>query len=320
MMSIPSLDLNQFIHGSDQEKQTFVNKLGEAYEQIGFAAIKNHLLSESLVQDLYSTTESFFSLPIDTKLKYTDPNIAGQRGYTGWGKEHAKGSNVGDLKEFWHFGQYVPDELKQDFDYPDNMIVDEIPLFNTAGEKAFKALEETGKYMLRAMAIYLELDEDYFDKEILYGNSILRPIHYPPILNDPPEGAVRAGEHEDINLITLLMGASAQGLEILTKENKWVGVTSLKDHLVVNVGDMLQRLTNNKFKSTTHRVVNPPKEEWGKPRFSIPFFLHPKSEAKLNCLDSCVDENHPKAYEDITAGEYLTERLLEIGLLSDKKK
>ena len=320
MSIIPSLDLNQFVNGTAEEKAAFVESLGKAYEDTGFAAIKNHRLSETLEAQLYEASKQFFDLPLEVKLKYADDALAGQRGYTGWGKEHAKGKNVGDLKEFWHFGQYVPEELKDQFDYHDNIDVEELPHFNEVGEKAFKALEETGKYMLRAMALYLELDEFYFDSEIEYGNSILRPIHYPPILNEPPAGAVRAGEHEDINLITLLMGASAGGLEILTKENKWVGVTSLKDHLVVNVGDMLQRLTNNKFKSTTHRVVNPPRSEWSSPRYSIPFFLHPKSSTRLDCLESCIDENHPKQYDDISAGEYLTERLLEIGLLKNESK
>ncbi len=320
MSIIPSLDLAMFMHGDAQQKATFVDELGKAYETIGFAAIKNHLLSEDLEQRLYDQSQKFFEFPESVKLKYSDDALAGQRGYTGWGKEHAKGKNVGDLKEFWHFGQYVPDQLKSEFDYPDNLMVDELPEFNEVGEMAFKALEETGKYMLRAMAIYLELDEFYFDNEIQYGNSILRPIHYPPILDEPPLGAVRAGEHEDINLITLLMGASAGGLEILSKDNMWVGVTSLKDHLVVNVGDMLQRLTNNKFKSTTHRVVNPPRSEWAKPRYSIPFFLHPKSSTRLDCLEYCIDETHPKAYSDISAGEYLTERLLEIGLIKNESK
>ena len=314
MSIIPSLDLDQFVKGTAEEKAQFVNALGKAYEDTGFAAIKNHLLSEALETQLYDASKQFFDLPIELKLKYADEALAGQRGYTGGGKEHAKGKNVGDLKEFWHFGQYVPDNLKSDFEYFDNLEVTELKDFNRAGEEAFKALEETGKYMLRAMALYLGLDEFYFDSEIQYGNSILRPIHYPPIIDEPPVGAVRAGEHEDINLITLLMGASAGGLEILTKDNKWVGVTSLKDHLVVNVGDMLQRLTNNKFKSTTHRVVNPPRSEWSSPRYSIPFFLHPKSSTRLDCLPSCVDSEHPKQYNDISAGEYLTERLLEIGL------
>jgi isopenicillin N synthase-like dioxygenase len=320
MSIIPSLDLNLFVKGTPDEKAQFVDALGKAYEDTGFAAIKNHLLSEALETQLYEASKQFFGLPIDTKLKYADEALAGQRGYTGWGKEHAKGKNVGDLKEFWHFGQYVPDNLKSKFDYFDNITVEELEDFNSIGEQAFKALEETGKYMLRAMALYLGIDEFYFDSEIQYGNSILRPIHYPPIIEEPPAGAVRAGEHEDINLITLLMGASAGGLEVLTKDQKWVGVTSLKEHLVVNVGDMLQRLTNNKFKSTTHRVVNPPRSEWSSPRYSIPFFLHPKSSTRLDCLASCIDSNHPKQYDDISAGEYLRERLLEIGLLNNDSK
>ncbi|MCO4818646.1 MAG: isopenicillin N synthase family oxygenase [Bacteroidetes bacterium] len=320
MSIIPSLDLNLFVKGTPDEKAQFVDALGKAYEDTGFAAIKNHLLSEALETQLYEASKQFFGLPIDTKLKYADEALAGQRGYTGWGKEHAKGKNVGDLKEFWHFGQYVPDNLKSKFDYFDNITVEELEDFNSIGEQAFKALEETGKYMLRAMALYLGIDEFYFDSEIQYGNSILRPIHYPPIIEEPPVGAVRAGEHEDINLITLLMGASAGGLEVLTKDQKWVGVTSLKEHLVVNVGDMLQRLTNNKFKSTTHRVVNPPRSEWSSPRYSIPFFLHPKSSTRLDCLASCIDSNHPKQYDDISAGEYLRERLLEIGLLNNDSK
>jgi len=171
--------------------------------------------------------------------------------------------------------------------------------------------------MLRAIALYLNLDEFYFDDYIKYGNSILRPIHYGPI-KDAPKNAVRAGQHEDINLITLLMGASAEGLEVLDKQNNWIAITALPNQLVVNVGDMLQRLTNDKLRSTTHRVVNPPKEQWGTTRFSIPFFLHPVSEMRLDCLPNCVNETHPRKYDDISAGDFLTERLIEIGLLEKK--
>jgi isopenicillin N synthase-like dioxygenase len=167
--------------------------------------------------------------------------------------------------------------------------------------------------MLQAIALYLGLDEHYFDNYVHNGNSILRCIHYPPITQEP-KSAIRAEQHEDINLITLLVGASADGLEILTKQNEWVGVTSLPEQIVVNVGDMLQRLTNNKLRSTTHRVVNPKREHWHTSRFSMPFFLHPRSSMSLACLESCIDENHPKAYPDATAGEYLDERLREIGL------
>ncbi|MCB9261396.1 MAG: isopenicillin N synthase family oxygenase [Flavobacteriales bacterium] len=315
MINIPSLDLNLFVNGNESERKGFIDALGKAYEDIGFAAIKNHFLPDELSQMLYDEAKAFFALDTSIKNKYSDPKLSGQRGYTGWGKEHAKGSSVGDLKEFWHFGQYVPENRKLEFGYPENIHVAELPNFNKVGEQCYKLLEKTGKYMLRAMALYLKLDEHFFDNEIEFGNSILRPIHYAPITQEPPQGAVRAGQHEDINLITLLMGASAEGLQILTKDNRWVSVTSVENHLVVNVGDMLQRLTNNKFKSTTHRVVNPPKERWHEPRYSIPFFLHPRGDTRLDCLDSCIDLNHPKGYDDISAGEYLHERLVEIGLI-----
>src|SRR4029078_6036657 len=175
------------------------------------------------------------------------------------------------------------------------------------------AFEKSGTSLLQAIALYLGLEEHYFDEFVEEGNSIVRAIHYPPIVIEP-KSAIRAEQHEDINLITLLVGASAGGLEILTKQNEWVGVTSLPDQIVVNVGDMLQRLTNNRLKSTTHRVVNPPRELWHTSRFSIPFFLHPKSSMSLAALESCIDDKHLKAYEDATAGEYLDERLREIGL------
>jgi isopenicillin N synthase-like dioxygenase len=314
MTNIPSLDLNDFLSEDKSRKSSFIQDLGHAYEEIGFAALKNHFLNDELSEKLYQETREFFALSSDIKDKYSGESVAGQRGYTGWAKEHAKGRKTGDLKEFWHFGQYVPEPEKQNFEYPENIKVIELAEFNKVGEMTFKALEKTGMYMLRAMAIYLGLNEFYFDSEIMYGNSILRPIHYAPIHSEPEKGAVRAGAHEDINLITLLMGASAEGLEILKKDGVWVPVTAVENHLVVNVGDMLQRLTNNRFKSTTHRVVNPPKERWSEPRYSIPFFLHPKSVTRLDCLPSCISDSKPKFYKDISAGEYLEERLEEIGL------
>ena len=310
---IPSIDLNDFISGDLKRKEKFVQELGYAYEEIGFVAVKGHLLSEETAENLYQQVETFFNLPLAQKVSFENPEIAGQRGYIGFGKEHAKGRSVGDLKEFWHFGQEVEDNDPIKSEYPENIFVPEMPKFNHYGIKAYKELEETGKYMLRAIALYLGLDEFYFDAKIKNGNSILRPIHYPPITNEP-ESAVRSAEHEDINLITLLMGASAEGLEVLNKQGEWIGITALPEQLVVNVGDMLQRLTNNKLKSTTHRVVNPPKEKWGSSRFSIPFFLHPRSEMRLDCLESCVTSSYQLHYEPISAGEYLNERLLEIGL------
>jgi isopenicillin N synthase-like dioxygenase len=182
-------------------------------------------------------------------------------------------------------------------EYPDNVTVKEVAPFTPTFYTAYRAFEKSGTALLQAIALYLGLNEHYFDQYVHNGNSILRAIHYPPIQNEP-KSAIRAEQHEDINLITLLVGASADGLQILTKQNEWVGVTSLPEQIVVNVGDMLQRLTNNKLRSTTHRVVNPPRELWGTSRFSIPFFLHPRSEMNLTCLDGCIDEAHPKAYEN----------------------
>jgi isopenicillin N synthase-like dioxygenase len=310
---IPSIDLNDFLSGDDKRKEKFVQELGRAYEEIGFVALKGHLLTNETSNNLYQQVQNFFNLPLDKKVTFEDPEIAGQRGYVGFGKEHAKGRSEGDLKEFWHFGQEVEGDDPIRNEYPNNILVPELPAFNEFGIKAYKQLEETGKHMLRAIALYLGLDEFYFDSKIKNGNSILRPIHYPPITNEP-KSAVRAAEHEDINLITLLMGASAEGLEVLNKQGEWIAITALPEQLVVNVGDMLQRLTNNKLKSTTHRVVNPPREKWGTSRFSIPFFLHPRSEMRLDCLESCVTSTYQLHYEPISAGEYLNERLREIGL------
>ena len=310
---IPSIDLSDFLSNDAQRKQAFVNALGKAYEDIGFVAVKGHLLRDETSEKLYKACQDFFSMSEDQKRKYEIPGLAGQRGYTSFGKEHAKGRNEGDLKEFWHFGQIVEGDDPIKNEYPENVYVDEIPDFGKYGIEAYKALEETGKYMLRAIALYLGLDEFYFDDKIHHGNSILRPIHYPPITHEP-KSAVRAAEHEDINLITLLMGASAEGLQVLNKQGEWVDITALPEQLVVNVGDMLQRLTNNVLKSTTHRVINPPKEKWATPRFSIPFFLHPRSEMRLDCLPQCISASNPIAYEPISGGEYLMERLREIGL------
>ncbi|PTM03627.1 MAG: flavonol synthase [Bacteroidetes bacterium] len=312
-LGIPSVNLADFLSGDAQRKASFVQDLGKAYEEIGFVALKNHRLSDALSAELYQQVQNFFGLKEAQKKQYEIEGLAGQRGYTGFGKEHAKGRNTGDLKEFWHFGQYVEDNDPIAKEYPANVEVAELPRFNAVGKEAYQTLEDTGRDMLRALALYLGLDEFYFDAHIHNGNSILRPIHYPPITEEPKD-AVRAAEHEDINLITLLMGASADGLQVLNKQGEWLGVTALPGQIIVNVGDMLQRHTNNKLRSTTHRVVNPPKEAWGSSRFSIPFFLHPRSEMPLNCLENCIDSSKLKQYEDITAGEYLNERLREIGL------
>jgi isopenicillin N synthase-like dioxygenase len=316
---IPSLDLADFTSGETEKKAAFVKKLGDAYQNIGFVAIKNHGLSKELQDRLYAVIKKFFALPDEVKAKYEKPEIGFQRGYTGKGKEHAKGRNTGDLKEFYHVGQElssIPDSDPIKSEYPANIWPDEIPEFESIALDVYKTLENVGKNMLRAIALHLGLDEDYFENKVVYGNSILRQIHYFPIENPDqvPADAVRAAEHGDINLITLLMGASADGLQVLRKDGKWIPITALPEQLVVNVGDMLERLTNKKLKSTIHRVVNPPREMMHTSRYSIPFFMHPRSEMDLTCLESCIDDNNPKQFEDTIAGEFLEERLRELGL------
>lgn len=314
MNNIPSVDLSDFLADDPARKQKFIKEIGEAYEEIGFVALKGHFLSDELSANLYAEVKRFFELPTEIKKSYEIEGIGGQRGYTSFGKESAKGKKEGDLKEFWHFGQEVVGNDALKAEYPENVQVKEVPDFNKIGMEAYKNLEKTAIYVLRALALYIGLDEFYFDNYVINGNSILRPIHYPPIQGEP-KGAVRAAAHGDINLITLLMGASASGLEVQNKQGKWIPVTALPEQLVINVGDMLERLTNNKLRSTIHRVVNPPREEWGKSRFSIPFFTHPISEMSLNCITECITETHPKVYEDTTAGEFLNERLRELGLI-----
>lgn len=313
MSNIPSVDLADFLSDDPQRKQKFVDEIGTAYEEIGFVALRNHFLSDDLVEELYKEVKTFFALPLETKEKYEIPGLAGQRGYISFGKEHAKGKKEGDMKEFWHFGQEPEEDANLIEEYPENVVVKELKDFNHTGMEAYRMLEKTGIYVLRALALYIGLEQQYFDHWASNGNSILRPIHYPPI-EEEPKGAERAGAHGDINLITLLMGASSGGLQVLRKDNTWIDAIAQEDELVINVGDMLERLTNNKLRSTIHRVANPPKEEWGNPRYSIPFFMHPRSEMPLNGLDQCIDKAHPKAYSDITAGEFLHQRLVEIGL------
>jgi isopenicillin N synthase-like dioxygenase len=314
MQKIPSVDLRDFLSDDPARKQKFVNEIGKAFEEIGFVALKGHFLDEPLVEELYGEIKNFFSLPVETKYGYEIPGIGGQRGYVSFGKEHAKGRKEGDLKEFWHFGQYVDKDSKYAAEYPDNVEVIEFPNFNKVGKKAYQMLEKTGVYVLRALALHLGLDEFYFDKYAKEGNSILRPIHYPPITSEP-ENAIRAAAHGDINLITLLMGAQGRGLQVQNHDGDWIDAIAEPDELVINVGDMLSRHTNNKLKSTIHQVVNPPRELWGTSRYSIPFFMHPVSDMRLDVLENTIDEENPKKYKDISAGEFLHERLVDLGLI-----
>jgi isopenicillin N synthase-like dioxygenase len=311
--AIPVLDLSKFTNGTPAQRKAFVAKLGKAFHEVGFVGVVNHGVSKALIDDFYTEAKAFFALEVATKRQYEVPSLAGQRGYTSFGKEHAKQSKVADLKEFYQIGQEVPEGHPDKNIYPDNLRVAEKPRFVALGMELYQAFEKAGGALLRAIALHLDIGETYFDKKIEAGNSILRAIHYPPI-REEPNSAIRAEQHEDINLITLLVGASAGGLQLLTKENEWKDVVPEESEIVINVGDMLQRLTNNYLKSTTHRVVNPPRSEWHLPRLSIPFFLHPVGPVDLSCLPQTVTADRPIAYKPITAGDYLDERLREIGL------
>ncbi|UBM60944.1 isopenicillin N synthase family oxygenase [Marinilongibacter aquaticus] len=308
---IPSVDLADFESGDPKRKEKFVNELGSAFTNIGFVALKNHGLSEDLRENLYETVQRFFFMDDAVKQKYEFAELSGQRGYIGKNKETAKGYKKPDLKEFYHVGQLDPRE-----NMPGNIFPEEVPEFETYTTETFGVFEQTGKRLLQAIALYLDLEEDYFEAKVNQGDSILRALHYFPIENPEllEEGAVRAAAHGDINLITLLMGASAEGLEVLRTDGKWIAVTALPDQIIINVGDMLDRLTNHRLKSTIHRVVNPAPEKMRTSRFSIPFFMHPRAEMDLSSLSSCIDEQNPKRYVDMTAGEFLDERLRELGL------
>lgn len=307
---IPSLDLSDFTSEDDTRKAKFVADLGRAFNNIGFVALKNHGLTEDLRIKLYDAVQAFFKQPDDVKRKYEFMELNGQRGYIGKGREKAKGFKVADLKEFYHVGQPQPEG-----DMPANVWPEEVPAFRQYTQEVYQTFENTGKTLLRAIALYLGLEEAYFEDKVRNGDSILRALHYFPLDPDTvPEGAVRAAAHGDINLITLLMGASAEGLEVLRRDGKWIAITALPDQVVVNVGDMLDRLTNHKLKSTIHRVVNPSREKMNTSRYSIPFFMHPRAEMDLTCLESCIDHEHPKMYVNMTAGEFLNERLIELGL------
>lgn len=310
---IPQVDLSKFVEGNAVMQGDFVQELGKAFSEIGFVSVINHGIPLDLVDKFFKLSEQFYAMDLDVKSKYEVKGGAGQRGYTSFGREHAKHSNVGDLKEFYQFGQELPQGHELENEYPENIYTDELPEYNKVARELYCSFEKSGGFLLEAIAIYLGLDRHYFDKHIEGGNSILRAIHYPPI-NSEPKSAIRAEEHEDINLITLLFGASADGLQVRPLGHDWIDVKALGDSIVINVGDMLQRLTNNLMQSTTHRVVNPPRELWGTARISIPFFLHPRSDMDLTCLESCVTAENPLQYESITAGEYLDERLREIGL------
>ena len=310
MSQIPTLDIRRF----DSDRDAFVAELGAAYREWGFCGINGHGISDELINGAYGVFKAFFALPDEVKKKYHVPGGGGARGYTPFGIETAKGSKHFDLKEFWHIGREIPRDSKYADDMPANLWPTEVDGFREFGYGLYQALDALGSRVLSALALHIDLPEDYFADKTNYGNSILRPIHYPPITTtDVPN--VRAGAHEDINLITLLVGASAAGLEVLSRKGEWIPFTADEDTIVVNIGDMLQRLTNHVYPSTTHRVTNPPGDLARQPRYSTPFFLHPNPDFLIDVLPQCVNDHNPSRYpEPITAQGYLEERLREIKL------
>ena len=310
MNAIPTLDIRRF----DSDRDAFVAELGAAYREWGFAGIRGHGIDDARIAASYDVFKRFFALPEDTKRKYHVPGSGGARGYTPFGVETAKGAQHHDLKEFWHIGREIPRDSKYADVMPPNLWPEEVDGFREHGYGLYESLDALGSQVLSALALHIGLPADYFADKTDSGNSILRPIHYPPITSDdiPNE---RAGAHEDINLITLLVGASAAGLEVRSRKGDWVPFTADADTIVVNIGDMLQRLTNHVYPSTTHRVVNPPGEKARQPRYSTPFFLHPNPDFVIDVLPSTVTADNPSRYpEAITAQGYLEERLREIKL------
>ena len=310
-MSIPTLDMHEFYRNRD----AFVADLGAAYRRYGFVGVRNHGLDQALVDGAYRTFQTFFALPEATKRQYHLPGKGGARGYTGFKIETAKDSEHPDLKEFWHVGRELPPGHPYSKEMPDNLWPTEVDGFREYGYGLYEALDGLGRTMLQAIALVLDLPQHWFDDKVDQGNSILRPIHYPPIA-DPDTPSVRAGQHEDINLITLLIGSSAQGLQLLQRDGSWLPVTTQGDAIVCNIGDMLQRLTNHVLPSTTHRVINPAGEKARQPRYSIPFFLHPNPDFVIETLPNCITPDNPNRYpQSITAQGYLEERLREIRLI-----
>ena len=307
---IPTLDIRRF----DSDRDAFVAELGAAYREWGFAGIRGHGIPAKQIEASYDAFRRFFALPDQVKRQYHVPGSGGSRGYTPFGVETAKDAKHFDLKEFWHVGREIPRDSRYAAVMPANVWPQEIPDFREQAYGLYQSLDQLGARVLSALALHIGLPADYFVDKTDSGNSILRPIHYPPITSDDVPNE-RAGAHEDINLITLLVGASAEGLEVKSRKGDWVPFTADADTIVVNIGDMLQRLTNHVYPSTTHRVTNPPGEQARKPRYSVPFFLHPNPDYVIETLPQTITPDHPNRYPTpITSHEYLMERLREIKL------
>jgi isopenicillin N synthase-like dioxygenase len=307
--AVPTLDAGA------TENARFARDLSAAYEEYGFVIIQNHGIDKRVIDQCLDCFHRFFALPVAEKRRYQLPGGGGARGYTPFGIETAKGATHHDLKEFWHVGRELPPGHHYSKDMAPNIWVDSIPGFRESTLSLFQTFDTLGARLLAPIARTLGLAPNYFDDKVNLGNSILRVIHYPPMPPEPTP-SVRAGAHEDINVITLLLGAEEPGLEVLSKKGEWLPINPPAGSLVCNVGDMLQRLTNKRLRSTTHRVVNPPRERASKARYSLPFFLHFNPDFLIKTLPQCIDAQHPDQFpQSITAQDFLQERLREIKLI-----
>lgn len=313
VQNIPVVSLRDWDEGG-AARQRFVTTVGESLAEIGFFAVEHHGVPDALTQRAYEVARQFFHQPAEVKARYHRAAVKGQRGYTGFGTEHAKDSNAADLKEFWQVGRPdVPDDHPVHALFGPNFWPDEIAAFGPTLIDLYGHLDRLGGILLEAAATYLDEPADRFRGLAVDSDTIVRVLYYPPVSRDVPPGAVRSAAHEDINLITLLSGATSEGLELLRRDGSWMPVHTGFDTIVVDSGDMLQNLTNGLYKSTTHRVVNP--GDATSERFSMPCFVHARSEVDLSPLPSCVARTGGEArYPRITAGEYLAQRLREIGL------
>jgi isopenicillin N synthase-like dioxygenase len=311
LREVPTLSLRSFTEGSPQEQLKFIDALFVGLKDYGFIVLKDHNLNNELLARGYELLEKFYQLPTEVKLKYAGAH-GGQRGYTPFGKEHAKDSPVMDLKEFWHVGQTVSEGHKFAKVYPENIWPTELPDFQPIFTQIYKELEDAGRSLLQALTYPLEVPSHYFDYMVEDGNSILRLLHYPPIGEGADPRCLRAAPHEDINLITILPAATAAGLQLKDRDGKWLNVNAAPGTLIVDAGDMLARICNEVIPSTTHQVVNTPEATFNS-RYSMPFFMHPHPEAILSCIPSCRGDG--AKYADISSHEFLMQRLREIGLL-----
>ncbi|MBX7114218.1 MAG: isopenicillin N synthase family oxygenase [Myxococcaceae bacterium] len=312
---IPQLDLSDYSKGTPAQRERFIAAFGDGIKAFGFVSLTHHGVDDALIRRTYADAATLFALPSEAKHALEVPGGGGQRGYTGYGKEHAKNRAVGDMKEFFHIGRDLAQGHPRAGAYGNNVWPKELKTFKENSLALFQALDGAASVMLRALADYFKVPQGTFSDMAREGNSILRIIHYPPLKKRFIPGAVRAAEHEDINLITLLCESTSSGLEILTRQGDWIAVEALKGQIVVDSGDMLSRVTNEVVPATTHRVVNPKSADDDIERYSMPFFVHPYPDCSLAVLDACTSQDNPARYPPMTADAFLRQRLKEIGLM-----